>query len=289
MREKRGRRENPKTLDPVGDDGGITGKDGKGFYACYILTSLSPRHKGHTYIGFTVNPKRRIRQHNGEITSGAYRTKKKRPWEMVLCIYGFPSKVSALQYAHHGGLSPSLPPHMEVHVCPMDDLPCFTKGDDNSQPEDEEEDDDDSSSNQSQPGNPTSSYLLDRHCEKPKGPGTVLDDRLANFTGFGLLDESDEDEVSIEAMEKEPETVFNDSLTNFTGFGLLEKIVEDKVSHSTMEIDCWRRSNFVTSSTEVEVIDLMTPSPTCRVGSSMKRPRVSEFIDLTRSPNFIEL
>ncbi|KAG2285890.1 hypothetical protein Bca52824_045494 [Brassica carinata] len=341
MREKRGRRENPKTLDPVGEDGGVTGKDGKGFYACYILTSLSPRHKGHTYIGFTVNPKRRIRQHNGEITSGAYRTKKKRPWEMVLCIYGFPTKVSALQfewawqhpreslavreaaaafksisglasniklaytmlslpawdslnltvnyfsskYAHHGGLSPSLPPHMEVHVCPMDDLPCFTKGDDNSQPEDEE----DSSSNQSQPGNPTSSYLLDRHCEKPKGPGTVLDDRLANFTGFGLLDESDEDEVSIEAMEKEPETVFNDRLTNFTGFGLLEKIVEDKVSHSTMEKDCWRRSNSVTSSTEVEVIDLMTPSPTCRVGSSMKRPRVSEFIDLTRSPNFIEL
>lgn len=52
MREKRGRRENPKTLDPVGEDGGVTGKDGKGFYACYILTSLSPRHKGHTYIGY---------------------------------------------------------------------------------------------------------------------------------------------------------------------------------------------------------------------------------------------
>ena len=218
--------------------------------------------------------------------------------ETITCISFFCVLVISLnltvnylssKYAHHGGLSPSLPPHMEVHVCPMDDLPCFTKGDDNSQPEDEEEDDDDSSSNQSQPGNPTSSYLLDRHCEKPKGPGTVLDDRLANFTGFGLLDESDEDEVSIEAMEKEPETVFNDRLTNFTGFGLLEKIVEDKVSHSTMEKDCWRRSNFVTSSTEVEVIDLMTPSPTCRVGSSMKRPRVSEFIDLTRSPNFIEL
>lgn len=24
---------------------------GKGFFACYLLTSLSPRHKGHTYIG----------------------------------------------------------------------------------------------------------------------------------------------------------------------------------------------------------------------------------------------
>ncbi|CAH8282226.1 unnamed protein product [Eruca vesicaria subsp. sativa] len=349
MREKRGRSENQKTLDPIGEDGVVIGKDGKGFFACYILTSLSPRHKGHTYIGFTVNPKRRIRQHNGEITSGAYRTKKKRPWEMVLCIYGFPTKVSALQfewawqhpreslavreaaaafksisglasniklaytmlslpawnslnltvnyfsskYAHLGGLSPSLPPHMEVHVCPMDDLPCFNKDDNNSQEEDEEsneEEDDDNRNQNNQPGNPTSSYLLDRHCEKekPKGSETVLDDRLANFTGFGLLEESDEDEVFNEAMEKEPETVFNDRLGNITGFGV-EKIVEDEVSYRTMEKDCWRRSNLITSTTEVEVIDLMTPSPTCRVGSSMKRPRVSEFIDLTRSPNFIEL
>ncbi|KAG2394989.1 uncharacterized protein HKW66_Vig0076360 [Vigna angularis] len=71
--------------------------EGNGFFACYLLTSLSPRYKGHTYIGFTVNPRRRIRQHNGEIRCGAYRTKKRRPWEMVLCIYGFPTNVSALQ------------------------------------------------------------------------------------------------------------------------------------------------------------------------------------------------
>ncbi|ESQ51574.1 hypothetical protein EUTSA_v10016841mg [Eutrema salsugineum] len=364
MREKRGRRGNPKTLDSVAEDG-VTGKEGKGFFACYILTSLSPRHKGHTYIGFTVNPRRRIRQHNGEITSGAYRTKKKRPWEMVLCIYGFPTNVSALQfewawqhpreslavreaaaafksfsglgskiklaytmltlpawnslnltvnyfstkYAHHGGLSPSLPPHMKVQVCAMDDLPCFTKLDNNSQPEDEEsldshEEEEDDRRNEIQPGNLTTSSsndlylgekeLHDRDFEKAKQPEAVLDDRLANFTGFGSLDESVEDEVShitvgsIEAMEKEPETVFDDRLANFTGFGL-EDIVEDVISHSTMEKDCWRRSNLITSTTEVEVIDLMTPSPSCRVGPSMKRQRVSEFIDLTRSPSFIEL
>nr|XP_043609799.1 structure-specific endonuclease subunit SLX1 homolog [Erigeron canadensis] len=68
------------------------------FFGCYLLTSLCPRYKGHTYIGFTVNPQRRIRQHNGELCSGAFRTKKKRPWEMVLCIYGFPTNVAALQF-----------------------------------------------------------------------------------------------------------------------------------------------------------------------------------------------
>ncbi|XP_071690333.1 uncharacterized protein [Rutidosis leptorrhynchoides] len=69
-----------------------------GFFACYLLTSLCPRYKGHTYIGFTVNPRRRIRQHNGELCSGAFRTKKKRPWEMVLCIHGFPTNTVALQF-----------------------------------------------------------------------------------------------------------------------------------------------------------------------------------------------
>ncbi|KAL0389058.1 UNVERIFIED_CONTAM: Structure-specific endonuclease subunit SLX1 [Sesamum calycinum] len=73
-------------------------RKGEGFFACYLLISLSPRFKGQTYIGFTVNPRRRIRQHNGEIGSGAWRTKRKRPWEMVLCIYGFPTNVAALQF-----------------------------------------------------------------------------------------------------------------------------------------------------------------------------------------------
>ncbi|KAF3334657.1 Structure-specific endonuclease subunit SLX1 [Carex littledalei] len=73
-------------------------EDQDGFFACYLLCSLCPRHKSRTYIGFTVNPRRRIRQHNGEIQCGAWRTKKGRPWEMVLCIYGFPSNITALQF-----------------------------------------------------------------------------------------------------------------------------------------------------------------------------------------------
>ncbi|KAJ4821695.1 hypothetical protein LUZ62_034261 [Rhynchospora pubera] len=75
-------------------------QDQDGFFACYLLCSLCPRYKPRTttYIGFTVDPKRRIRQHNGHITCGAWRTKKARPWEMVLCIYGFPSNITALQF-----------------------------------------------------------------------------------------------------------------------------------------------------------------------------------------------
>lgn len=68
------------------------------FYACYLLYSLAPTAKNVVYVGSTPNPQRRIRQHNGEIVGGAKKTVKKRPWEMVIVIYGFPSKFAALQF-----------------------------------------------------------------------------------------------------------------------------------------------------------------------------------------------
>lgn len=67
-------------------------------FCCYLLTSLDPRFKNATYIGFTVNPLRRLRQHNGELVNGAARTHQKRPWEMVLVVSGFPTQVAALQF-----------------------------------------------------------------------------------------------------------------------------------------------------------------------------------------------
>ncbi|KAG4109109.1 hypothetical protein ERO13_1Z049334v2 [Gossypium hirsutum] len=151
--------ENQKQIRESGNEN--KGKPGKGFFACYLLTSLSPRHKGHTYIGFTVNPLRRIRQHNGEIGSGAWRTKSRRPWEMVVCIYGreasscnfksfsgvtnkiklaytmltLPAWQSlnitinyfSTKYTNHSASCPSLPEQMKVKVSPMDELPCYTE------------------------------------------------------------------------------------------------------------------------------------------------------------------
>ncbi|KAJ6696582.1 hypothetical protein OIU85_002978 [Salix viminalis] len=96
MTRKRKPRKNPP--QEIVEEGEAAEKGKNGFFACYLLTSLCPRFKGHTYIGFTVNPRRRIRQHNGELRSGACRTKKRRPWEMVICVYGFPTNVAALQF-----------------------------------------------------------------------------------------------------------------------------------------------------------------------------------------------
>lgn len=48
-------------------------RQGRGRSFCYLLRSLNPANPMSTYVGFTVNPKRRIRQHNGEIKAGARR------------------------------------------------------------------------------------------------------------------------------------------------------------------------------------------------------------------------
>ena len=35
------------------------------FYGVYLLVSQNVRYKGRTYVGFTVDPIRRLKQHNG--------------------------------------------------------------------------------------------------------------------------------------------------------------------------------------------------------------------------------
>ena len=73
--------------------------DDAGFTGCYLLRSCDPQHARSAYVGFTVNPPRRIRQHNGELRNGgAWRTRRCRPWEFVCVVNGFPSRTAALQF-----------------------------------------------------------------------------------------------------------------------------------------------------------------------------------------------
>ena len=70
-------------------------------YFVYLLSSTT---KNRTYVGYTCNIKRRLRQHNGEITGGAKATRNGRPWKMICYVKGFPDNVTGLQFEwrlHH--------------------------------------------------------------------------------------------------------------------------------------------------------------------------------------------
>ncbi|KFH13680.1 GIY-YIG catalytic domain-containing protein [Toxoplasma gondii VAND] len=67
------------------------------FHCVYLLRSLkNPRY---TYVGYSVHPLNRLKQHNGETShGGAWKTQRHRPWALVLVLHGFPTQIAALQF-----------------------------------------------------------------------------------------------------------------------------------------------------------------------------------------------
>jgi structure-specific endonuclease subunit SLX1 len=61
---------------------------------CYMLASTDGRK---TYVGATIDPDRRLRQHNGLMSGGA-RATKGRAWKRVFLIGGFVEEKTALRF-----------------------------------------------------------------------------------------------------------------------------------------------------------------------------------------------
>ena len=57
------------------------------------------KNKNATYAGVSPTPKKRLRQHNGEIKGGAkYTTSKGAGWDHICLVEGFQDKIQALQF-----------------------------------------------------------------------------------------------------------------------------------------------------------------------------------------------
>ncbi len=63
---------------------------------CYML-QIDDGGRQKTYVGATVDPDRRLRQHNGELSGGA-RATHGRHWKRVFLIGGFSEEREALRF-----------------------------------------------------------------------------------------------------------------------------------------------------------------------------------------------
>ena len=69
---------------------------------CYMLQtcdnpSIGKKKPSKTYVGATVDPDRRLRQHNGELAGGA-RATHGRSWKRAFLVGGFEDEKAALRF-----------------------------------------------------------------------------------------------------------------------------------------------------------------------------------------------
>lgn len=65
-------------------------------HSVYLLAN----DKSSVYVGYSPDPARRLRQHNGLLAGGASATIRGRPWTLLLVVHGFDSKQAALQFEY---------------------------------------------------------------------------------------------------------------------------------------------------------------------------------------------
>jgi structure-specific endonuclease subunit SLX1 len=216
------------------------------------------------------------------------------------------------KYTKHSAGCPSLPEHMKVQVCPMDELPCYTEIDESlSENEDdwdnkEELDVDSIASGVAQetvPDSDSDSDSIDQNLVDYEDNINKTTDGLYKWSRelgedctqpFGFIKSQVRTSSSIvsgsfgiEEVAEDDRDMIKDSSVELhrPARNLLTTVVAgDKFQPP-------RSSSFVPC--QVEIIDVSTPSPDCRTSLYGKKRRVSvvspEIIDLTKSPTFIQL
>ena len=66
-------------------------------HSAYLLRSNYPRahHANRAYVGYNIDHRQRLRQHNGELAGGPSRTLVGRPYSYVALVTGFPNGTAA--------------------------------------------------------------------------------------------------------------------------------------------------------------------------------------------------
>jgi len=223
------------------------------------------------------------------------------------------------KYMKHCGACPSLPAHMKTKIGSLDELPCYSING-LSENEDDNIDDvelDDNNNTSASASVPDVSDDLD----SPDSPKNQIHGEKIN-EAFEWIKESEATEPSGNSLSSQEQHLqissttplmkkSSSSSTTTTLLQRIEIIEEDEfmnvmnksdsgLSEPAAQSDATLAANtngsigkiFVVPH-EAEIVDLSTPSPTCRSVLDRKKRRVSssvtDFIDLTNSPNFVQL
>lgn len=221
------------------------------------------------------------------------------------------------KYMKHCAGCPILPEHMKVEIGSMDELPCYTERVDGLS-----ENEDDSIDEVECDNNTNNSDSLPDACDdsiahdSPKNPNHG--DRVSE--SFGWNQESEAREPPGHSFTSQDQSqpygsMASPMVKSSTATSLKRvEIIEDTVLMSVLnknsaelsQPECEQsgaisaaNKNLEVSSTfivphEADIIDLSTPSPSCRNVLDRKKRKVSscvgaDFIDLTKSPNFVQL
>lgn len=68
-------------------------------YNCFFLYISYHQSPTHTYVGFSINVNRRLREHNRP-SNTTLSSRNHAPWRMILSIHGFDNRMEALNFEY---------------------------------------------------------------------------------------------------------------------------------------------------------------------------------------------